>query len=69
MVAVMSDIDVLETQVRALEKENRALKQNLWDQFFMAACKATLHHGKVTGVTCAAEIADEMLRVRQERHK
>lgn len=66
---MMADIDFLETRMRVLEKENRALRMTLWDQFFMAACNATMHHGKVTGVSAAAEVADEMLRVRQERWK
>lgn len=63
----MPENDILETQVMALEKENRALKQTLWDQFFLAALQATMNHGKVTGVACAAEIADEALRVRNKR--
>lgn len=63
----MPDNDVLETQVRVQANEIRALKQALWDQFFLAAMMATLHHGKVSGVAAAAEIADEALRVRNER--
>lgn len=63
----MSDIDFLEAQVRGLEGEVRALRQGLWDQFFLAAMKATLHHGKVSGVAAAAEIADEAMRVRNKR--
>lgn len=63
------DTLLIEVNNRRLERENNALRKNLWDQFFMAAAQATLHHGKVTGVAAAAEIADEMLRVRLERIK
>lgn len=63
----MADTDFLETQVRSLEATNRALRESLWDGYFKAACAATLYHGKATGVAAAAEIADEMLRVREAR--
>lgn len=63
----MTDIQTLETRIRGLENENRALRESLWDGYFKAACAATLHHGKVTGVAAAAEIADEMMRVRKAR--
>lgn len=62
-----TDVQFLEAQVRNLENENRALRETLWDGYFKAACAATLHHGKVTGVAAAAEIADEMMRVREGR--
>lgn len=63
----MSDMDFLEAKVKGLENENRALRESLWDGYFKAAAAATLHHGKVTGVAAAAEIADEMMRVREAR--
>lgn len=65
----MSDIDFLTAQVKGLENENRALRETMWDGYFKTACAATLHHGKVTGVAAAAEIADEMMRVREARKK
>jgi len=63
----MSDIDFLTAKVRGLENENRALRETMWDGYFKAACAATLHRGKVSGVSAAAEIADEMMRVREAR--
>lgn len=63
----MDELEMAQINIRRLEKELRAAKQTLWDQFFMAALKATMHHGKVSGVAAAAEIADEALRVRNER--
>lgn len=63
----MTDIEFLEIQVRGLENTNRALKQGLWDRFFLAALPATALQSRATGVAAAAEIADEALRVRNER--
>ena len=60
----MNDIETLEANLRFAESENRKLSQGLWDDFFKAALPATLHHGKITGVKAAAEIADEALRMR-----
>jgi hypothetical protein len=60
----MNDVETLEANLRFAEAENRSLKQGLWDEFFKAALSATLHHGKITGVKAAAEIADEALRMR-----
>lgn len=41
----MPENDVLETQVRALEKENRALKQTLLDKYAAAALTGMLNSG------------------------
>lgn len=64
---MINDTEFLEAKVRSLEEENHRLKQGLWDTYFVAAMAATLHHGKVTGVAAAAEIADEAMRVREQR--
>ena len=64
----MEDIDALEIQVRFLERENRALKQTLWDEFFKAALMGgVLRHGAITGVKAAAEVADNAMTLRAER--
>lgn len=63
----MTDLEAAQINIGRLEKELRAAQQTLWDQFFKAALKATMHHGKVTGIAAAAEIADEAMRVRNER--
>jgi len=60
----MDELGMANCNNRRLEKELKLAKAALWDQFFLAALSATLHHGKTTGVAAAAEIADEAMRVR-----
>lgn len=63
----MSDIDVLETQVRAQANEIRALKQTLWDQYFLAALPVMLNTWGGHGIGIAKSVADKALKVRNER--
>lgn len=63
----MDEIEIAATNIRSLEKALKAARVSLWDRFFLAALPSALHHGKVTGVAAAAEIADEALRVRDAR--
>jgi len=63
----MDDLDMAMINNRRLEKELKAAKLALWDQFFLAAMGATLHHGKVAGVEAAAEIADQAMWIRESK--
>lgn len=61
--------EMLAVNNRRLEKENKALRLSLWDQYFMAAIQsisltaATL----VVDVETAANTADRMLSLRDRR--
>lgn len=62
------ETEILESQNLHLTRENQALRQTLWDQFFVAALSGgCLSHGAKTGVSMAAEVADYALKVRNER--
>lgn len=63
----MDELEQERANCRRLEEELRRSRLALWDRFFMAALASTLHHGKLTGVAAAAEVADEALRVRDLR--
>lgn len=65
---MLEDIDVANINLRRMEKELLAARLTLWDQFFIACLPAYGHHGKVTGVAAAAEMADEAMRVREIRN-
>lgn len=61
--------EMLAVNNRRLEKEVKALRLSLWDQFFMSAIGGCLHHGAVTGTKMAAEVADQMMTEREARKK
>ncbi|MBS4019089.1 MAG: hypothetical protein KGZ68_12720 [Dechloromonas sp.] len=63
----MDELEMAQINIRRLENELRAAQKSLWDQFFMAALKACVIEWGGAGVAEAALIADEALRVRNER--
>lgn len=67
-----TDEDMLRTQNRSLERENRQLRRNLRDEFAMAALPAVVGNLTVAGLDspdpiagCCYAIADAMLEARK----
>ena len=69
------ELKTLQIHVNRLEKENRIMRQQLWDDYFQASMIGVIsNYGSYNGMSPsdfardAAKLADAMLRIREERN-
>jgi len=69
--SLAGEVRALEAQVQYLERESRRLRLTLWDDYFCAAMTIMIRYYAFADVAAvaaaAAELADEMLKIREAR--